>query len=902
MPRAGDIQPPPPLDFRGLPTEDVYGNKIAYPDVDSFGTPTLKNPSASPAINSGTSPTQTPATERAAAASGTNMSQEFARQNREVPRSPRSAPKLTSELPGFGSPLAPMVPESGFGATQLPYNPNAPRTSSFADDGTELAPAQPMVDRRDANGNSMSLGVDGQWHTTTSKAAAEQLQTGTSPGAMRGSGTNLVGTELGVKLRGTQGALMDYVEDPMNPEGGALPVPPEFMDQRIYMANITPEQRSAIKTMLIEQGGDLGKRLQAIETAKGDVGGADSKWRGHKGASQATKTLQDEEDALIFGAMRDPSGIMRQRGQQAREQERSTAAEQKASQVAQERAAALEQRRMAQLWSAAQKQAQDELGNNPYKPPSQQDINRRTSELFLANGGRMPGQQRGPAPAQSGAPDSRGMPVPPRSAQPPAAPAPQPVDQGPIAISPDSPVDFQALPNAPGKFVAIIPSMVEGGREEVLPAMNLNGRAVVVVDSPAREDALPPGTMFVRAGDIARNKQDVQVKQGEQGKASTLAGVAPEEEARLLEESGGKFAKGSERAKATEKFREDQATFNRLNQEATRIAAEATADLGVSLDPSGKPVFSDAAGDLVNTATGARDVRGEFEAQKQKALAELAATTFTDPEKMPSWVKVNPATGQISSVENPSMPAGLGTPKERQAAKQRLLTEGGALGDEMRALEMERSKLTATGDVQRGRKKDVDTVKALRELEAKENDLLLRASEMPTAEERARAESEYFGKQGTTREQVAAERALTEANSVYRAHEMRNGRKAIRVNGQSIPAVRVTAGKMSGNMPRAETVEQAMLLLRMGTPFATYRQGVAIPTSGLRDDPRIKTALSQANKRIPASMGAATKNPGFVALGKFVIEKFGYLGEEKAKTITFALAKQLGYELTGDIE
>lgn len=857
----------PPLDLRGLPSTDAYGNPVVQPEYDESGMPTLRGPMPGAAVNPApTSPTPT-----------------------SKPAAPMAAPSGFAERRGMEGAAAAMQRSPRPAATPAP----APAAA---------APAKPSVATTPTQAPLPEPPTAAPAPSPDAAPAPQAAAPAPNMGAVRGAADDLVGTEYGTRLRGTQGAVMRFVEDPLKPGGGVLPVPAEYMDQGTYISNLTEKQRSDIKTMLIEQGGAAGKKLEALEAARSDVAGADPKWRGHKNGPTADQRLQAEEDALIYGEMRDPSRVMRQRGQQADEQAKMSAQQQKASQVAQERAAALEQRRMAQLWSAAQKQAQDELGNNPYKPPSQQDINRRTGELFLANGGRMPGQQRGPAPAQSGAPDSRGMPAPPRSAQPPAAPAPQPVDQGPIAIAPDSPVDFQALPNAPGKFVAIIPSMVEGGREEVLPAMNLNGRAVVVVDSPAKEDALPAGTMFVRAGDIARNQQDVQVKQGEQAKASTLAGVAPEEEARLLEESSGKFAKGSERAKGAEKFREDQATFSRLNQEATRIAAEATADLGVSLDPSGKPVFSDAAGDLVNTATGARDVRGEFEAQKQKALAELAATTFTDPEKMPSWVKVNPATGQISSVENPSMPAGLGTPKERQAAKQRLLTEGGALGDEMRALEMERSKLTATGDVQRGRKKDVDTVKALRELEAKENDLLLRASEMPTAEERARAESEYFGKQGTTREQVAAERALTEATSVYQAHEMRNGRKAIRVNGQSIPSVRVTAGKMSGNMPRAETVEQAMLLLRMGTPFVTYKQGVAIPTSGLRDDPRIKAALSHAEKRIPASMGAANKNPGFMALGKFVIEKFGYLGEEKAKTITFALAKQLGYELTGDIE
>ena len=223
------------------------------------------------------------------------------------------------------------------------------------------------------------------------------------------------------------------------------------------------------------------------------------------------------------------------------------------------------------------------------------------------------------------------------------------------------------------------------------------------------------------------------------------------------------------------------------------------------------------------------------------------------------------------------------------------MREDSPAGRRMREIERERQSMPPGNRAGSG-------VQRARALQAEEDELVLEAYGAPTAEERTQAEGRYFGAQGTTKEQVSAERILTEANRIYTVQELRNGRPAVVLQGRSIPAVRVSAGKMRGTMPRPETVEQAMLLIRSGSPFAVDRNGKPVPVPSIKDDPRIKAAVANPNKTIGAGKGAAQSNIGAQAVFSYAMENFGYLGRAKAEQIAQQLLfGELKYQLTGDV-
>lgn len=943
MPRLSEITPLPPMDLRGLPTTDAYGNKVTLPETDSSGMPTLRGPMPGAAVPQ--QPKQAPAATPAAPIVGDPNSvqnltrragemerqrmadinatppqlrgtqpmdystyREFTRGNVErMQQNPRQGTlrpdaqaaidarqealargatpaeagraaqdafrrQRSGQMPSMpvGGQSAPMSeidgglpfpepvmvdyqdasrPAPKYQGETLPamtregeYTPSSSSgadlqlqtmmPNEFALDGTELSQAQPAVIRQDANGNQMSMGVDGQWHSVSQRGRATQMAT--SPGAVRGAADDIVGTEYGPRLRGTQGAMLRFVEDPMNPDGGALPVPAEYTDQGTYISNLSDQQRQNIKTMLIEQGGAIGRRLQSIEDARSGVAGGDEKWRGSRAAPQAMQTLQAEEDSILYGSMREPSGIIRNRAQRMAEQERIGAQQQRQTAAEQERLMQAQQRRNAQLWQKAQQQAIQELTDpTGYRPLDPNQVAQRTAYLYKASGGGASAQpaqggmqapQGGMAQPQSGAPDSMGM-----------RPAPQ---RGPqeVAISPDSPVDFEQLPS--GKLIAVIPPSIRGGRPTPMPAYNFEGRAVVVPSSPAEEDLLPPGTLFVKPGELAANKGRIYTKEGRVAGASEATQIPMQEEARLIEEAAGKRAKP--RMESIQQYQEEAASYKRMEQDATARAVAAVNEKAgepiLTINPGTGGVVGfegDAAKSYQSGAAQRFDLRGEFALEMQNAMKELAAEEYTDPKKSPSWIKRRGS--EITTIEKPVPPAGY--------------TEGQEL--------------------------------------------------MPTEEERAAARSEYFGKYGVEPEQVAAERVLLQAKDIYKPR-MVDGKQQVTVSGVPMPAVRIAAGNVRATLPRPETPEQAMLLLRGGMPFATERNGRPMPAMGMRDDPRLKIAVAEQNKSIGSKMGAGQSNAGAVAAYDYVRDVFGYLGKAKYDQIyKQLLLGELKYQLTG---
>lgn len=881
MPRLSEITPLPPMDLRGLPTTDAYGNKVTLPETDSSGMPTLRGPMPGAAVPQ--QPKQAPAATPAAPIVGDPNSvqnltrragemerqrmadinatppqlrgtqpmdystyREFTRGNVErMQQNPAQRAPTRQGIPAMQAPGAPSTMPTPVPGTS-PAQPipgtdvNAP-PNMFADEsnGGLPFPEQVMVDYQDASRPSAIYpaqtlpAVTPEPGTTPSSGSGRQLQL-TSPGAVRGATDDIVGTEYGPRLRGTQGAMLRFVEDPMNPDGGALPVPAEYTDQGTYISNLSDQQRQNIKTMLIEQGGAIGRRLQSIEDARSGVAGGDEKWRGSRAAPKAMQTLQSEEDSILYGAMREPSGIIRNRAQRMAEQERIGAQQQRQTAAEQERLMQAQQRRNAQLWQKAQQQAIQELTDpTGYRPLDPNQVAQRTAYLYKASGGGASAQpaqggmqapQGGMAQPQSGAPDSMGM-----------RPAPQ---RGPqeVAISPDSPVDFEQLPN--GKLIAVIPPSIRGGRPTPMPAYNFEGRAVVVPSSPAEEDLLPPGTLFVKPGELAANKGRIYTKEGRVAGASEATQIPMQEEARLIEEAAGKRAKP--RMESIQQYQEEAASYKRMEQDATARAVAAVNEKAgepiLTINPGTGGVVGfegDAAKSYQSGAAQRFDLRGEFALEMQNAMKELAAEEYTDPKKSPSWIKRRGS--EITTIEKPVPPAGY--------------TEGQEL--------------------------------------------------MPTEEERAAARSEYFGKYGVEPEQVAAERVLLQAKDIYKPR-MVDGKQQVTVSGVPMPAVRIAAGNVRATLPRPETPEQAMLLLRGGMPFATERNGRPMPAMGMRDDPRLKIAVAEQNKSIGSKMGAGQSNAGAVAAYDYVRDVFGYLGKAKYDQIyKQLLLGELKYQLTG---
>jgi len=129
---------------------------------------------------------------------------------------------------------------------------------------------------------------------------------------------------------------------------------------------------------------------------------------------------------------------------------------------------------------------------------------------------------------------------------------------------------------------------------------------------------------------------------------------------------------------------------------------------------------------------------------------------------------------------------------------------------------------------------------------------------------------------------------------------MRNGRMSISYKGQQIPAVRVRAGNVSTTLPRPETAEQAIMLMRDQKPFAIEQAGRAMPYKFDVSDPLIQQVFDpNVPKEISPRLGSAQANPGAVAAKEWAYRTFGYLPVNVRKSIAEAILADAGYRLTG---
>ena len=637
------------------------------------------------------------------------------------------------------------------------------------------------------------------------------------PGQVVGSGT------YGAVVVGARGAQMPFVQDPMNPNAGAIPVSAN-MSREEYVANTTPQQRQAARRMLMEQGGAVADQLQQIEQARSQMQ-ASPTMRGRDGAprgyvGQQEQQLQRLEDDLIYGAMRDPNSLISGRQRTAEERQRQTASEQRASQVERERAMKEEQTRNAKLYEQAYKEAETEL-RDPFAPRDERRIQALAAQKYMQAGGSVPGTRvgagpgagmmpavSGQAPVQSGAPDSM---------------------QQEIYVDPASPVEFGQT--ADGKLFAMLPD------NEIVAGMVFQGEAVALPRNARELALLPAGTKYVLPGDVSRNEAKVIVKPGEAGGLSEAARVSPQVERQRIEESAKKRA--GARAEPIQQYQQDLDEYNRLQVDARRMAVESfNQKYGEGLlktDAAGNPDFESLAlRDRFQAGRSNLDARGAFAAEVENATLALAQERYQD-KKVPAWVER--VGTQITGVSKPRAPAGY---EEGMEA-------GGVLPADVQA-----------------------------------------------------AEQEYYAGVGALKENVQAERLVSEGSRAWRATTMQGGKMSVNYKGQKIPAVRVRAGNVSAVLPRPETAEQVISLLREQRPFAVEQAGRAMPYKFDGSDPMIRQIYDPNVPRdISARLGAGQSNPGAVAAAEWTNRTFGYLPENVRKSIARTLLADAGYRLTG---
>lgn len=324
----------------------------------------------------------------------------------------------TSGMPSPAPTMAPGAP-SGFaqrrGLEQAAAAMQAPRTASerienqpnlfermmAAKEGSperqrlerqfNALPADAQAAQR-ARGGPVPFGMEGRDMAQRAFAAARggpQAQPQYQPGQIVGSG------QYGSAIVGAAGAQMPYVQDPMNPDAGALPVS-AGMTRDQYMSNITPGQRQGIRSMLMEdpENKDRANQLRRLQEARNqieqDPSGRfkDSNMRLRPYAEQELRKLEQAEDDLIYNAMRDPSAMMSGRQRMAAERQRMEAAGARKSQVVQERALAEQQKYNANLWKRAEAEVDAAIKQNAWDAPSENERLQRIFRKFSEAGGQ----------------------------------------------------------------------------------------------------------------------------------------------------------------------------------------------------------------------------------------------------------------------------------------------------------------------------------------------------------------------------------------------------------------------------------------------------------------------------------------------------------------------------------
>ena len=681
------------------------------------------------------------------------------------------------------------------------------------------------------------------------------------PGQIVGSG------QYGSVVVGAAGAQMPYVQDPMSPQGEALPVS-SGMTRDQYMSNISPGQRQGIRQMLIDAGGKPAEQLKKLEEQRSDlrnlqiVRNRDSSPRSYVGPEE--QRLQQQEDDLIWGAMRDPSNLIAGRQRQAIQQQREAEQGQRASQVERERALAEQQKYNAALWKRAESEVDAAITKNGFDNPSENERLQRIYRKFAEAGGQ---EQALTGGAQVGAGPGAGMAQPP--AMGPSQSGAPDFSQQELIVAQPADVDFEMTQD--GKYLARLPD------NQIMKAIPLNGELLVVPNNRVEQEMLPPGTRYILPGHAARNEVDkIQTKEGETGGPSAASKVAPEVEAKAIETKAA--GKAKERAATVGQYRTQLDEYNRLMVDARRRAVEmfnqkygtTTNSQLLKVDTAGNPNFdSTALRDRFNMDSMKNiDPRGAYEAEIKAAMMESVKARYQDG-KIPAWV--DRVGTEITGVSEPQPPKGY----------QRTLYER-VLGGDLDA----KSTFSALPIEEQERQRGTYEAQAPEEGQFGPQDVMA-------------ARQEYFQGLGAQPEMVMAERLLGEASKVWRAPVMRGGKRTLTFQNRPIDAVNVRIGGVSATLPKPANAEQAVGLMLSGRPFAIEQDGMVLPFKMDRSDPMVQAIYNEPNKSISSVKGAAQSNRGAVAARDLVDQSFGYLPQNVRNTIIQALLAHAGYNLTG---
>ena len=705
-----------------------------------------------------------------------------------------------------------------------------------------------------------------------------QAQPQYQPGQIVGSG------QYGSAIIGAAGAQMPYVQDPMNPQAGALPVS-AGMTRDQYMSNISSGQRQSIRSMLMEDPENTGRanQLRKLQEARNqieqDPSGRfkDSNMRLRPYAEQELRKLEQQEDDLIYNAMRDPSAMMSGRQRMAAERQRTEAAGARESQVAQERALAQQQKYNANLWKRAEAEVDAAIKQSDFDAPSEDERLQRIFRKFGEAGGQQEALMGG---GQVGAGPGAGMMQPP--AMGPAQSGAPDFSQQELIVEQPGDVDFEMTQD--GKWVARLPD------NQIMKAIPWNGELLVFPQSRVEEAALPPGTRYIKPGPAARGENKIEVKSGQVGGPSAAAQVAPEVEAKAIESKA--VSKAKDRAATVGQYRTQLDQYNRLMVDARQQAVESfnkKYGTNLQLDASGAPNFNDQNiqakfgirpqwEDVLQQTTGysrgpsfKQDARGAFAAEVQNAMLGLVQSQFQDADagKIPAWV--DRVGNSITGVSQPQPPKGY----------QRTLYERVIGGDPDAAQQFSTLPLD-----EQERQRAVYESQAPEEGQVGPQDIMA-------------ARQEYFQGIGAQPEMVSAERLLGEASKVWRTPVMRGGKRTLTFQNRPIDAVNVRIGGVSATLPKPANAEQAVGLMLSGRPFAIEQDGMVLPFKMDRSDPMVQSIYNEPNKSISSVKGAAQSNRGAVAARDLVDQSFGYLPQNVRNTIIQALLAHAGYNLTG---
>ena len=372
---------------------------------------------------------------------------------------------------------------------------------------------------------------------------------------------------------------------------------------------------------------------------------------------------------------------------------------------------------------------------------------------------------------------------------------------------------------------------------EVMAGMNFQGQAVAMPRNAVEVGMLPPGTKYVLPGEVSRGQGKILTKEGAAGGLSETARVPMAQEQEKIRAGAERMA--GERAKTVQSYQKDLDEYNRLEIDARKRAVEMfNQKYGADLlraDASGNPNFESAAL-KEEFAPGRYNIDPRGAFEAEVQTAMLGLAQERYQEEKQPPSWVSRVGTEITGIEKPKPPVGF-----------REGMEPGAVAPE-----------------------DIEM-----------------------------ARQEYFRAQGARPENVMAERLVDEASRAWRSAGMKRGKMVVTFRGQEMPATKVTVGGVTATMPRPETADQVMALLRSQRPFAVEQAGRAMPYKFDPGDPMVQAVFGERNKVIPANLGAGQSNVGANAAIRWANETFGYLPLQVRKSIASALLAEAGYKLTG---